>query len=82
MDVLIGYGYARYHPEPEQRSGHLLLLKNRFGQCLGGTHATLEQTDTDQVLQNARVQHLSGIKVEDFFTIENLGVEHPALWGM
>lgn len=43
------------------------MLKNRFGRCLGGTNATLEQTDTDHVLQNARV--------EDFFSIENLGVE-------
>ena len=41
VDVLIGYGYAGYHPEPEQRSGHLLLLKNRFGRCLSGNHATL-----------------------------------------
>ena len=73
--MLIGYGYAGYHPEPEQRSGHLLLLKNRFGRCLGGNHATLEQTDTDHLLQNAQVHHLSGVKVEDFFSIENLGVE-------
>ena len=75
VDVLIGYGYAGYHPEPEQRSGHLLLLKNRFGRCLGGTHTILQQTDTEYVLQNARVHHLSGVKVEDFFSIENLGVE-------
>lgn len=26
-------------------------------------------------MQNARVHHVSGIKIEDFFTIENLGVE-------
>ena len=73
VDVLIGY--AGYHPKPEQRSGHLLLLKNRFGRCLGGTHTILKQTDTEYVLQNARVHHLSGVKVEDFFSIENLGVE-------
>ena len=75
VDVLIGYRYAGYHPEPEQRSGHLLLLKNRFGRCLGGNHATLEQADADNLLQNAQVHHLSGVKVEDFFSIENLGVE-------
>ena len=75
VDVLIGYRYAGYHPEPEQRSGHLLLLKNRFGRCLGGNHATLEQADADKLLQNAQVHHLSGVKVEDFFSIENLGVE-------
>lgn len=53
-----------------QRSGcHLLLLNNRFGRCLGGTHAASKQTDTD------RVHQLSEIKVKDFITIESLGVE-------
>ena len=28
VDVLIGYGYAGYHPIQEQKSGHLLLLRN------------------------------------------------------
>ena len=27
-DILIGYGYAGYHPVKEQKSGHLLLLRN------------------------------------------------------
>ena len=53
VDVLIGYGYTGYHPEPEKRSGHLFLLKNRLGRCLGGTHTTLQQIDTEYVLQNA-----------------------------
>ena len=38
IDVLIGYEYAGFHPEREQTSEHLLLLKNRFGRCIGGTH--------------------------------------------
>ena len=41
VDVLIGYGYAGYHPQPEQKSDHLLLLRNRFGRCLAGTHVDL-----------------------------------------
>ena len=45
VDVLIGYGYAGYHPVPEQKSGHLLLLRNRFGSCLGGTHAELKDAN-------------------------------------
>ena len=31
VDVLIGYGYAGYNSVPEQKSGNLLLLENRFG---------------------------------------------------
>ena len=42
VDVLIGYEYAAYHPEREQNVGHLILLKNRFGRCVGGTHPLLK----------------------------------------
>ena len=28
VDMLIGYEYAGYHPVKEQKSGHLLLLRN------------------------------------------------------
>ena len=73
VDVLIGYGYAGYHPVPEQKSGHLLLLRNRFGRCLGGTHAELK--DANHAMQNALVHHVAEVKIEDFYNIENLGVE-------
>ena len=73
VDVLIGYRYAGYHPEPERKLDHLLLLKNRFGRCLGGTHAAFGEAG--HTMHNARVHHVSEIKIEDFFTIENLGVE-------
>jgi hypothetical protein len=43
IDVLIGHEYAGYHPEREQSSGHLLLLKNRFGRCLGGSHTNMAE---------------------------------------
>ena len=38
VDVFIGFEYAGFHPQKELSSKHLLLLKNRFGRCLGGTH--------------------------------------------
>ena len=43
VDVLIGYKYSAYHPEREQNIGHLVLLKNRFGRCVGGTHPLLSK---------------------------------------
>ena len=73
VDVLIGYAHAGYHPEPEQKADHLELLKNRFGRCLGGTHADIK--GTGHVARDARVHHVSRVKVEDFYNIENLGVE-------
>ena len=43
VDVLIGYEYASYYPQNEQSSGHLVLLRNRFGRCVGGTHPTIRE---------------------------------------
>ena len=37
-------GYAGYRHMQEQRSGHLL-LRNRFGRCLGGAHADLKDAN-------------------------------------
>ena len=73
VDMLIGYGYVGYHPVPEQKLGHLLLLRNRFGRCLGGTHAELK--DSNHAMQNAIVHHVAEVKIEDFYNTENLGVE-------
>ena len=73
VDVLIGYEYAAYHPQRTQNVGHLLLLQNRFGLCIGGTHPSIKDEIKKHDLSYARVQHV--IKVEDFYKIENLGVE-------
>ena len=73
VDVLIGYEYAAYHPQRTQNVGHLLLLKNRFGLCIGGTHPLIKDKIKTHDLSYVRVQHV--IKVEDFYKIENLGVE-------
>lgn len=42
VDVLIGFEYAGFHPQTEQSSEHLLLLKNRFGKCIGGTYPQIK----------------------------------------
>ena len=63
VDVLIRYEYAGYHPEKEQKSDHLLLQRNRFGRCLVALTHELKR------------QALSRVKVENFYKIDNLGVE-------
>ena len=40
VDVLIGYEYAAYHPERDQNIDHLVLLKSRFGRCVGWNSPT------------------------------------------
>ena len=75
VDVSIGYEYAAFHPEKEQNNGHLVLLKNRFGRCVGGTHPLLKETCMTHNLGNARVNFVGKVNVEDFYTIEALGVQ-------
>ena len=75
IDVLIGYDYAGLHPEMQNRSGHLLLLKNRFGFCIGGTHPAIEENAECFKYNVAHVNHVRGIELSDFYKIENLGVE-------
>ena len=59
-----------YNPEA---AGHLLLLGNRFGMIIGGTHPTLKER-TRKVLQHATVHHAM-VRVEDFYKLEQLGVK-------
>lgn len=73
IDCLIGYEYAAFHPVRKQAVGHLLLLKNRFGVIIGGTHPTLKER-TKKVLQHAIIHHAM-VRVEDFYKLEQLGVE-------
>ena len=75
VDVLIGFEYAGFHPQTEQSSEHLLLLKNRFGKCIEGTHPQIKETNERHKLNSAQVLHSTYSTVEDFYNIENLGIE-------
>ena len=72
VDVLIGYSYAGLHPQPEQKSEHLLLLKNQFGKCIGGSHPELAESNVQ--INHACVSTVSTVSIEDFYKIENLGI--------
>ena len=72
IDMLIGYEYAGFHPDKEKSVNHLVLLKNKFGRCFGGTHETMIERAT-LLIQEARVAH-AAIKIEDFYNTEALGV--------
>ena len=72
IEMLIGFDYAGFHPEKEQACGHLLLLKNKFGHCLGGSHRWLEER-THLLIQEAHIAHAL-VKIDDFYNSEVLGV--------
>ena len=54
IEALIVYEYAGYHPVKQQSVGHLLLLKNHFGKCIGGSHPNLQE-GTSKLIQYATV---------------------------
>ena len=73
IDCLIGYEYAAFHPVRKQACGHLHMLENRFGYVIGGSHPRLKE-NTRKLVQHATV-HFASVSVEDFYIMENLGVE-------
>ena len=75
VDVLIGFNYANFHPQREQSVEHLLLLKNRFGRCIGGTHPKVKEGTKHHELNNIQFLREVSPSVEDFYKIENLGIE-------
>ena len=74
IDVLIGFEYAGYHPMKKECNDHLLLLENRFGKCLGGSHPLLLET-TRKLVKHAVLHHAKISEITQFFDIENLGVQ-------
>ncbi|XP_071954191.1 uncharacterized protein [Antedon mediterranea] len=70
VDLLVGYEYAGYHPTKIKACGHLVLLKNQFGQCIGGSHPSIEWEEGAGILVN----YVKTTSFDDFLTIESMGV--------
>ena len=72
ISLLIGFSYAAYHPVKIEANGHLLLMKNRFGIIVAGTHPEIQET-TRTLVKHAIVLHVTA-SIEEFHNIESLGV--------
>lgn len=72
IEMLIGFEYAGFHPEKVKAIDHLLLLENKFGRCIGGTHELLQEK-TQLFVQDVQVSHVN-VKLEEFFDAETMGV--------
>ena len=72
IDLLVGFQYAAYHPVKREELEHLLLMQNRFGFIIAGSHPDLKET-TIKVVKHAVVLHAVAT-MEDFHSIESLGV--------
>ena len=71
VDLLIGLEYAAWHPRRVQSSGHLLLLKNQFGICIGGSHELLSENARKNILQVS----VNVISIDKFFSLESWGTQ-------
>ena len=75
VDLLIGFEYAGYHPIRLQAVDHLLVLENRFGRCLGGTHPAIKERTRRILAATAMIHHVATCSLEDFMKLESMGVE-------
>ena len=75
VECLIGYEYAGLHPVQRDSIDNLLLLDNRFGLVVGGTHPRVKD-GTKKVLQNGVILRTNiCMSVEKFYNIEQLGIQ-------
>ncbi|KAJ8033541.1 hypothetical protein HOLleu_23814 [Holothuria leucospilota] len=70
VDLLVGFEYAGYHPVKAQACGHLVLLENQFGRCIGGSHPSLELEQT----MGLHIHHIRTTKFDEFLSIESMGI--------
>ncbi|XP_071944795.1 uncharacterized protein [Antedon mediterranea] len=75
VDLLVGYEYAGYHPIRMEAAEHLLLLENRFGKCLGGSHPTLKENTTTLVKTAALIHHVTTCSLDSFIKMAGMGVQ-------
>ena len=72
VDLLIGFSYAGYHPVKIDNNGHLLLMENRFGHIIAGSHPDISE-ETKKLVKHAVVLRIE-MTLENFHSIESLGV--------
>ena len=72
VDLLLGFDCAAYHPVSVKCIGHLLLMRNRFGYIIAGTHPSVIET-AQKLVKHAVVLHMDS-QIDQFYSIESLGV--------
>ena len=74
IDILIGYQYAAFHPQRIDNNEHLLLLENRFGYAVGGSHTVFQgYCNSTNLVRHATVLHIYA-ELDTLNTMDGLGV--------
>ena len=69
VDILIGLDYAAFHPQMIQNNKHLVLYRNKFGKCLGGTYPTLME-GTQKCNDTVHINHFPSSVLDEFLEVE------------
>ena len=78
IELLVGMKFADYHPKCIDSRQHLLLLENRFGLTIAGSHSIVKEFNQQgvnhvEVLRTTVALHCNAA-IDRFYTIESLGV--------
>ena len=72
IDLLIGFDYAAHHATCIDSIDHLLLLENRFGYSIAGSHEAFKEHAKNIVKHAVVLYNSEGLN--DFYSMENLGI--------
>ena len=75
MDIQIGFEYASFHSEKVQAVDHLLLLRNMFGKCKGGSHQCTQESTQKIVKNEVLCFVMNKPRIKDFFHTDELGID-------
>ena len=64
--VKLMFSPVRFHQVFEQSCIHLLVLRNRFGKCIDGSHSLLKE-NTQEIIQHAAVLHVNKVRMNNFY---------------
>ena len=73
--MLIGYDYAGFHPTEIRSDDNLVLMKDRFGYCLGVSHHLIKENGEVSFNKIIACHAIGKVTLEDFYSNEALGVQ-------
>ena len=79
INVLVGFNYASIHPHKIRAGGNLILMENRFGKCIAGSHHKIKESH-EIVVDSIEICHIA-VDEESFLNVEQMGVQCFPLCG-
>ena len=71
IGLLLGLNVVQHHPVPVKRKDNFVLFENSFGKCVSGTSVAQLSQNTFTKINFIQTD----ITLEDFYNIENMGIE-------